>query len=268
MTTYIDTHAHLYLPQFDQDRPQMLRRAWDAGVKHLFLPNIDSESIASLYQIVDDAPQQCYPMMGLHPCSVKENFTHELSIAEKELKHSGRRFYAVGEIGLDFYWDTTFTQQQYEALEAQIEWAKELNLPIVLHCRNSFDQTFEVVKRHCGSGKLSGVFHCFSGSVQDAKKVANLGNFYMGIGGTVTYKKSELPQVIQSIDLSYFVLETDAPYLAPEPYRSAKDALQKRNESLYIVNIAQKIAQIKGIDVENVARLTTENALKLFQINT
>ncbi len=266
MPIFTDTHAHLYLHQFDEDRAEMMQRALTNGVTKIFLPNVDSETIADLYQLADAYPANCFPMMGLHPCSVKQNFEEELALAEKELKNSGRRFYAVGEIGLDFYWDITFREQQFIALEHQMNWAKELDLPIVLHCRNSFSETIDIVQQHHEGGKLTGVFHCFSGTVEEAIQVTELNNFYMGIGGSSTYKKSTLNEVIAAIDLSYFVLETDAPYLAPEPYRSAKNQHAKRNESAYLLNIAQKIADIKNISLEEVAEITTKNAMQLFKM--
>lgn len=267
MPVFTDTHAHLYFHQFDHDRNAMIQRALNNGVTRLFLPNVDSETIAAMYQTIDAHPHHCFPMMGVHPCSIKANFEKELALAEQELKHSGRRFYAVGEIGLDFYWDVTYRKQQFEALERQIAWAKELQLPIVLHCRESFAETFELVKNQAAGGGLSGVFHCFGGTVADAGKVAALDNFYMGIGGTLTYKKSELPEVIAAVDLQYIVLETDAPYLAPEPYRSAKNPAEKRNESAYVVNVAQRIAEIKRLSIDEVATTTTQNALTLFKMN-
>lgn len=267
MPVLADTHAHLYFHQFDHDRSTMIQRALNNGVTRLFLPNVDSQTIAALYQTADTFPACCFPMMGVHPCSIKADFEQELAIAEQELKHSGRRFYAVGEIGLDFYWDLTYRKQQFEALEQQIDWAKQLQLPIVLHCRNSFDETFEVVRNQAAGGGLSGVFHCFGGTVADAEKVAGLSSFYIGIGGTLTYKKSELPEVIAATDLKYIVLETDAPYLAPEPYRSSKNPAEKRNESAYVVNVAQRIAEIKRLSMEEVATTTTQNALQLFKMN-
>lgn len=267
MTVLTDTHAHLYLEHFDYDRDEVMKRALSNGVSRIFLPNVDGETIKALYSLVDNYPKNCFPMMGLHPCSVKENFEEELQTAENELKNSGRKFYAVGEIGLDFYWDLTFREQQFVALERQINWAKELNLPVVLHCRNSFTETLKVIQQHHATGNLSGVFHCFSGTVEEALQVSQLDNFYMGIGGVVTYKKTTLIEVIETLDLSHFVLETDSPYLAPEPYRSSKYRNEKRNESAYILNIAQKMAEIKKVSLEEVAHITTQNAIRLFQLD-
>lgn len=265
MPIFCDTHAHLYLEQFDEDRSQMLQRAWDKGIKYIFLPNIDVQSLSSLYDLVALAPQQCFPMIGLHPCSVKADFEHELEQIDSELSQKSEHFYAIGEIGLDFYWDLTHRTQQFEALEQQITWAKKYNLPVVLHCRNSHAEVYEVIKKHNDTG-FSGIFHCFSGNADDAQTiVAELPNFYIGIGGVITYKKGGLEAVVEASPLNRIVLETDAPYLSPEPYRSAKNKAERRNESAYIIEIAQKIANIKGTSIEEVAQITTQNALRLFK---
>lgn len=263
----VDTHAHLYANQFDKDRAEMLKRALNDQVNRLFLPNVDSRSIAGLYDLVKNHPEHCFPMMGVHPCSIKENYKEELERAKTELDQAPFKFYAVGEIGLDFYWDITFKEQQMEALRTQIQWAKEKKLPIVLHCRESMAETLAIVEE-MNEEALTGIFHCFSGNLEQAHRVIALGGFYMGIGGVITYKKSkELRSIVQALDLSHFVLETDAPYLAPEPYRSAKDRSLRRNESAYIVNIAKKIAEVKGVALETVAQITTTNAEKVFQID-
>ncbi|MGB1207125.1 MAG: TatD family hydrolase [Chitinophagales bacterium] len=265
---FIDTHAHLYLKNFEADRQEMIARALENQVNLMFLPNIDSSSIADMYNLVAAFPNNCFAMMGIHPCSIKENYEEELAIAKTELEQQKQLFYAIGEIGLDYYWDTSFKKEQQDALRRQIEWAKELRLPIVLHCRDSFDDTFEIVKE-MKDENLSGVFHCFGGTIAEAEKIIALGDFYMGLGGTTTYKKSgDLRTTIDAIDLKHFVLETDAPYLAPEPYRSAKNRKKRRNESAYVVATAQKIADIKNITLETVANVTTQNAETLFKLKS
>jgi TatD DNase family protein len=256
MLQFIDTHAHLYAKEFEKDRKKMLENSFSEGVNHLFLPNIDSDSIAGMLALEKEYPQNCFAMMGLHPCSVKEDFEKELAIVEKYL--SERKFVAIGEIGIDLYWDTTFFEQQKEAFTIQVAWAKKYKIPIAIHCRQSFKQTVELLAPLAGEG-LTGVFHCFGGSENSAKTIMDLG-FMLGIGGVVTYKKSGLDVVLPQVPLEYLVLETDSPYLAPVPYRG------KRNESSYIPIIAQKLADIKNISLEEVSIQTTENALKLFQM--
>jgi len=261
MIQLIDTHAHLYVEQFDEDRAAMLQRAYDAGVQKIFLPNIDSRHIDSLNQLAEEYPQQCFPMMGVHPCSIKDDYQTELDRAYQELKANPSRFTAIGEIGLDFYWDLTHKSQQVEALKTQISWAKEFGLPIVLHSRDSFNETFEIVQS-MNDENLTGIFHCFSGSTADAEKVIGLNGFYMGLGGVVTYKVSkEISETIKNIPLKHFVLETDAPYLVPHTYRKKK---HKRNESAFIVAIAEKIAELKNVSLEEVATVTTQNAMQIF----
>ena len=265
---FIDTHAHLYLKNFEADRATMIASALENQVNLMFLPNIDRSSIADMYKLVESFPNNCFAMMGVHPCSIKENYEEELAIAKTELEQKKQLFYGIGEIGLDYYWDTSFKKEQQEALRQQIQWAKDLRLPIVLHCRDSFDDTFEIVKE-MKDENLSGVFHCFGGTTEEAENIIDLGGFYMGIGGTATYKKSvDLRKTIEAIDLKHFVLETDAPYLAPEPYRSAKDRKKRRNESAYVVAVAQKIADIKNVTLETVANITTQNAETLFKMNS
>ncbi len=252
----IDTHAHLYLEDFDKDRNTLMQRMQDVGVEKVFLPNIDSSTTEALLRMETAFPARAYPMMGLHPCSVKEDVEKELQQVNKWL--SKRDFAAVGEIGLDFYWDTTFKEQQIQAFSTQIDWALQHNLPIVIHARNSIDKCIEIVSAK-QKGDLKGIFHCFSGTREQAEKIIELG-FLMGIGGIVTFKKSLLPDVLRNIDLDHVVLETDAPYLTPVPHRG------KRNESSYIPFIAAKIAEIKEISVERVAEITTSNALRLYRL--
>lgn len=247
----IDTHAHIYLPEFDADREAMLERAAGNGVTRILMPAIDSTTHPQMLA-AETARPHCSAMMGLHPCSVKEAYSQELVVVEAQLKK--RAFVALGEIGLDFYWDTTFREQQYEAFETQIRWALQYAVPIVIHSRNALDACIEVVRRYPG---VRGVFHCFSGTAAQAQSIRELG-FYLGIGGVVTYKKSGLDGVIEAIGLDSVVLETDAPYLTPVPHRG------KRNESSYLLLVAQKLAEVTGHTLEDVAAITTQNAVKLF----
>lgn len=250
----IDTHTHLYGKQFDGDRPAMMQRALDYGVSKFYLPGIDSECINSMMQMETDYPGQCIAMAGLHPCSVQQNYKAELQIVEDWL--GKRKFPAVGEIGLDFYWDKTYTEQQYEAFRYQIELALKYNLPIVIHTRNAMPETIAVVKKYASRG-LRGIFHCFGGSYEEAMEIIGLG-FYLGIGGVVTYKNSGLPEVLAKVPLQHIVLETDAPYLTPVPFRG------KRNESSYLKYVVEKLADIYKVQAEEIASVTTENAGKIF----
>ena len=252
---YIDTHTHLYDEQFLPEQDEMLERAIHAGVQKMYMPNCDSSTIANMLQIADKRPNNCFPMMGLHPCYVKENYKQELDIVIQWLKD--RKFYAVGEIGLDYYWDLTFKAQQIEAFETQIDLALRYDLPIVIHSRESTDDCIAIVHKK-QNGKLKGIFHCFSGTEEQAKQVIETG-LYLGIGGVVTYKKSTLPDIIKNIPVEHIVLETDAPYLAPTPYRG------KRNESSYIPIIADKIAIVKGMRIEEVESICTQNAENIFK---
>ena len=252
----IDTHAHLYLADFDDDRAELMQRAEEADVKKIYLPNIDSTTSAALLKMAADFPGRAVPMMGLHPCSVKENVAQELQAVHDWLdKHP---FAAIGEIGLDYYWDTTFKTQQQDAFSQQIDWALAYDLPIVIHARNALQDCIDLV-RSKQNGRLKGIFHCFSGSREQAEQIAELG-FLMGIGGVLTFKKSTLPEVLQSVDLQQLVLETDAPYLTPAPHRG------KRNESSYIPFIAEKLAEIKGVPLAEVAAITSRNAQALFPL--
>ncbi len=232
----------------------MLERAEKEGVKKILLPAIDSESHGALVELAAAFPVLCQPMMGLHPCYVKENFREELKIARNYLENGD--FVAVGEIGLDFYWDKTFTEQQYLAFEEQIRWALEFDLPIAIHSRNSTDECIDVVRRK-QNGKLKGVFHCFSGSAEQAQQIIDLG-FYLGIGGVITFKNGGLDKVFETIGLDRVVLETDAPYLAPVPFRG------KRNEPSYLKYVVEKLAGLKNVPIENIAEITERNVLELF----
>ncbi len=251
----IDTHTHLFAEEFDTDRAEVVRRALSAGIQKLFLPNIDSSSIASMLKLEAEFPQHCFPMMGLHPCSVNEKYGEELSIVEHWL--GKRAFSAIGEIGMDYHWDKTFIAQQKDAFSRQIDLAKKYSLPIVIHQRECFDDLFDIVQSK-NDKSLKGIFHCFTGTFEQAEKIISLAGFKMGIGGAVTYKKSELPEVLKKIDMQHMVLETDSPYLTPAPHRG------KRNESSYITFVAQKVAEVKGISVEEVDRITTQNADEIF----
>ncbi len=251
----IDTHCHLYLPEFDADRQAMLQRARDKGVQSFYLPGIDSSVIDSMLAMEAAWPQECFPMMGLHPCSVKENYKDELVLIEQWL--SKRNFVAVGEIGLDFYWDKTFLQQQYNAFRHQMELALQYNLPIVVHSRDAMKECVDTVKPYAAKG-LKGIFHCFGDSLDLAKEIIEMG-FYVGIGGVITFKKSGVAEIVKDIPLDYIVLETDAPYLTPVPFRG------KRNESSYITYVAEKVAEVKSISVDEVAEITTANAANIFK---
>lgn len=250
----IDTHSHIYLPDFDDDRDEIIQRAKNNNIKKIFLPNIDSSSIEMLYNTEKLYPGMCIAMMGLHPCSVKENYLKELDIVESEL--SKRSFSAIGEIGLDYYWDKTFINEQKEAFIRQMNLAKNFDIPIVIHSRDSTEDVISLVRQE-KSPKLRGIFHCFGGSVEEAQQITDLG-FLLGIGGVLTYKKSGLDQTLKHIDLRHIVLETDAPYLTPVPFRG------KKNEPSYITFVAEKLAEAKGMSLEEVCRITTENAENLF----
>jgi len=252
----IDTHTHLYLSDFAADIDEVIKRAGDEGVGKFYLPAIDSTETENLFALEKKYPDKCFAMMGLHPCSVKENYKEELNIVYNWLQK--RKFAAIGEIGLDFYWDKTFTEQQYKSFQQQIEWAIQFNLPVVIHTREAMQETIDVVKEHT-SKNLRGIFHCFSGTLQNALDVIETG-FYLGIGGVITYKNSGLAEVIKEIDLKHIVLETDAPYLTPVPFRG------KRNESSYLKYIVQKISEIKNISLQEVAEITTQNAGDIFSI--
>jgi TatD DNase family protein len=250
----IDTHTHLYLEEFKNDITDVIKRAKEIGVTKFYLPNIDSTSINDMMLLEKQFPHACIPMMGLHPCSVNEHYKSELKLVEEWLEK--RSFAAVGEIGLDYYWDQTFIKEQKEAYSLQIEWALQYNLPIVIHSRNSLQDCIDIVKEH-QNGKLKGIFHCFGGTIDEAKQIIDLG-FLMGIGGVVTYKNAGLAELLTHISTSHLVLETDAPYLTPVPFRG------KRNEPAYLIHVIEKIAEAKGISVDEVITATTANAQKLF----
>ncbi|MCB0485236.1 MAG: TatD family hydrolase [Flavobacteriaceae bacterium] len=251
-----DTHTHLYSKQFDEDRAEMMQRAINEGVSRFFIPAIDSGYNKAMFELEKNYPDHVFLMMGLHPTSVKENYLEELSLVKEWLDK--RKFYAVGEIGIDLYWDKTFLKEQQEAFKKQIDWAKEKELPIVIHCRESFDEIFEVLD-DVKDDKLFGIFHCFTGTKEQAERAISY-NMKLGIGGVVTFKNGKIDQFLNEIPLKHIVLETDAPYLAPVPYRG------KRNESSYIINVLDKLADIYNLTPEEIAAVTTRNSKEVFGI--
>lgn len=250
----IDTHTHLYVQEFETDIDAVMQRALDAGVNKMYLPAIDSGTHDAMMAIEERFKGRCYSMIGIHPCSVKADYKKELAIVSDLL--SQRSFAAIGETGLDFYWDTSFVEEQYLALDQQIKWALQYNLPLVLHTRSAILETIEVIQRYKNTA-LKGIFHCFGGTLAEARAIIDC-NFLLGIGGVVTYKKAGLDLVLPEIGLEHIVLETDAPYLSPVPFRG------KRNECSYLPFVAQKIAEIKSIALETVVKQTTQNAAKMF----
>lgn len=252
----VDTHIHLYADEFSADRNELIQQALNNNVTAFYMPNIDSTSIAGMYDLEEKYPANCFAMMGLHPCYVKENYREELSAVEAEL--SKRKFCAIGEIGIDLFWDKSFKKQQEEVFIKQMEWANDLNLPIVIHSRNATDEIISIIKQNQHL-KPKGIFHCFSGDIKQAKEIIEL-EFYLGIGGVVTFKNGGLDKVVSGIGIEKIVLETDAPYLAPAPHRG------KRNVPSYLSLVTNKIAELKNITADKVASITTENAKKIFVV--
>jgi len=250
-----DTHIHLYAEEFEADRSALINKAISNGVSRFYLPNIDSASISAMLDLEKEYPQQCFAMMGLHPCSVNQNVKEELKTVREWLNK--RSFAGIGEIGLDLYWDKTYFKEQQEAFVNQIDWALEYDYPIIIHVRNAFKETIELLKGFTTLPK--GIFHCFSGTVDEANQVLALGQFKLGIGGVLTFKNSGLDQVVQSIDIKHLVLETDAPYLAPAPFRG------KRNEPSYILEVAKRLAELKSLEMDVVAEITSKNAEEIFK---
>jgi len=255
---FIDTHTHLFASEFDEDIHHVIKDAVKHGVSKMLLPNIDSSTTNKMLKLSQLFPKNCFPMIGLHPCSVQQ------SSLEKEIEHVTKmldkhHFVAIGEIGIDLYWDKSTIEFQKQAFEAQINLAKKHQLPIVIHVRNSFKEAIEIVEK-LNDEKLSGVFHCFTGNLEEAQRIINLDNFYLGIGGVITFKNGGIDKIIDQINLDNIILETDSPYLAPKPFRG------KRNESKYILNIAQKLSEIYNIDIKQIADHTTRNAKKLFKL--
>ncbi len=260
---FTDTHTHSYYETEEHKLAEMMQRCLDKQVSRLFLPNVNSHTVPLVFALADEYPNNCFPMLGLHPCDVKSipdgdtaHFLVELDQIQQEM--NTRKIYAVGEIGIDLYWDKTTLAIQQQAFKTQIAWAKDLNLPIVIHCRDAFDEVFEILKEE-HDDKLRGIFHCFSGNAEQAQQIIDLG-FYLGIGGVVTYKNSGLDKAVADIDLQHIVLETDSPYLTPVPHRG------KLNESSYLIYIAQKVADLKQVSLAEVADITTENSYKIFNI--
>ena len=254
--TITDTHTHLYSEEFDQDRSEMIQRAIDAGVSRFFIPAIDSSYTAAMYDLEKNYPEQVFLMMGLHPTYVKENYLEELQHVEEEL--AKRKFYAIGEIGIDLFWDKTHLPEQQIAFRKQIQLAKQYKLPIVIHCREAFDQVFEILEEE-KSPELFGVFHCFTGTYEQALQAISY-NMKLGIGGVVTFKNGKIDRFLNQIDLKHIVLETDSPYLAPIPFRG------KRNESSYLLNVIDKLAVIYDLSAKEIATITTENSKVIFGI--
>lgn len=254
----IDTHSHIYLEEFKTDLPEVVSRAKAAGVIKLFLPNIDTSTIGSLLDVTSQYPDYCFPMIGLHPTSVNDTFESELSQMECLLKDN-KSMIAIGEVGMDLYWDTTFKREQEIALDKQIQWSLEYKLPLVIHSRNSFNELYTVLKNY-SKEPVSGIFHSFTGSLEEAEHLLEFENFKLGINGVVTFKKSELPEVLKQIPIGKIVLETDSPYLTPVPHRG------KRNESSYIRFTLEKLSEIYQISAEEAAGITTKNALKVFKM--
>jgi TatD DNase family protein len=251
-----DTHTHLYYETDLQKRAELMQRCFDNEINRLFLPNVDVESVAQVFDLVSAYPDNCFPMLGLHPCSVKDDW--EQVLAAIKASHQNHKIYAIGEIGIDLYWDKTTLTQQIVAFKQQIAWAKSLQLPIVIHCRDAFDEVFEVLEEEQGDD-LRGIFHCFTGNLEQAQTAISLG-FYLGIGGVVTYKNAGLDKILPQIDLSHIVLETDSPYLSPVPHRG------KPNESSYLIYVAQKVADVYQTGIETVADITTANSKKIFGV--
>jgi len=251
----IDTHAHLYAEEFADDRTEMIQRAIDAGIRAVILPNVDQSTIEPMLELEKKFPGYCFPAIGLHPTSVGENFEEELQVMESWL--SKRKFIAIGEIGIDLYWDKTFLKEQVICFETQLTWSLEKKLPVIIHVRDSFEETLQIVEKYQGKG-LRGIFHSFTGNEEQAVRILNSGNFKLGINGIVTFKNSGLKDVIRNINPENIVIETDAPYLTPAPHRG------KRNESAMISLVAEKLAEIYGIEINDVISKTTQNAINIF----
>lgn len=254
----IDTHSHLFLEEFLDDLPEVITRAREAGVSHIFMPNIDSTTVQPLRHVCQTYAGYCFPMIGLHPTSVQTNYEDELRIVEQELA-SHREYVAVGEIGMDLYWDPTYKDEQQVTLKRQLDLAVQYDLPVVLHCREAFPYIYKILKPYQHTS-LRGIFHSFTGTLTEAKHILEFPHFLIGINGVVTFKKSSLPEVLPHIPLERIVLETDSPYLTPVPHRG------KRNESAFIKYTLTKVAEVYGLPPQKVSEVTTESALKLFRI--
>jgi len=253
---FIDTHAHVYAAELTSDLDLVMKNALAIGINKIIMPAIDSSSLDAMLKVEQQFPENCIAMMGLHPCYVKENYKEELKLVEEWI--GKRKFIAIGEIGLDFYWDKTFTKEQHIVFETQMQWALDLNLPIAIHTRNAMGETIEAVKPFAKKG-LRGVFHCFSGSKESAEQIISMG-FHLGLGGVLTYKNAGVAEAVKDIPMEYLVLETDAPYLSPVPYRG------KTNEPAFMLEVAKKLAEIKSLPLHEIAAITTSNAEKLFEL--
>lgn len=251
-----DTHTHLYVEQFDNDRSEVIQKAIDNNISRFFIPAIDSTYYPAMFELENQFPENIFLMAGLHPTHVKDNFDEELTVVNKVLQE--RKIYAIGEIGIDLFWDKTYLKQQQEAFRTQITWAKEKNLPIVIHCRDAFDEVFKILEQE-KSKDLFGIFHCFTGTLEQAKLAISY-HMKLGIGGVVTFKNGGIDKFLNEIPLNNIVLETDSPYLAPTPYRG------KRNESSYLINILDKLVDIYGLPPEEIAQITTQNSKDVFKI--
>jgi len=252
----IDTHSHIYSEEFDTDRAETIQRAKEAGITHIILPNCDSETLPQMLSLEAEYPDYCNAAIGLHPTSVKENYREELELVKSELER--RNWVAIGEIGIDLYWDKTFLTEQIAAFQQQIDWALEYNLPVIIHVRDSFNETMDALAPYKNSG-LQGVFHSFTGAIEEAREIIAFGGFMFGINGIVTFKNSGLAAVIEQIELKHILLETDSPYLTPAPHRG------KRNESAYTQLVAHKLAEVYNCSLEQIGKETTKNALSLFK---
>lgn len=254
----IDTHTHLFVEEFDKDRDQVVQRAIESGVGVFLLPNIDVQTIESMHALSNKYPNNCFPMMGLHPGSVDADWKENLEIIREKLFLGN--YIAVGEIGMDLYWDKTNVEAQREVFSMQVEWAKELKLPVVIHSRDAFEEIYKILDK-LNDANLRGVFHCFTGSGKDAEKILEYGNFKLGIGGVLTYKNARIDESLRNVSLEEIVLETDSPYLTPVPFRG------KRNESAYMVHVAERLANVYGVPIKEVEEVTSRNAIELFDIN-
>lgn len=258
MMRLIDSHSHMFAAEFEQDITNALKSARDNGIEKIILPNIDLDSIEPMLALSAAHPGLCLPTLGLHPCSVQAGV--EAVLGRLKPLFDQHRFYAVGEIGIDLYWDKTYLKEQQYAFETQVSWAKELGLPVIIHVRESFNEVFDIIDK-LNSPELTGIFHCFTGNAEQAQHIIGYGGFKMGIGGVVTYKTSTLPEVLKSVDPKHLVLETDSPYLPPVPFRG------KRNESAYIIYVAKKLAEVYGMPLDEIAAITTKNAEQIFKLN-
>lgn len=259
MKGLIDTHAHLFEPEFENDLPEVVERARNVGVSQILLPNIDSTTIDRMLDVCENYPDICFPMIGLHPTSVKENFRQELDVMEGWLKKCPGRFVAIGEVGLDLYWDQTFCREQEIAFRQQLEWASDYDLPVVIHARDAFDLLYKIMSDY-KQKNLKGIFHSFTGTYEEAEKLLEFDGFKLGINGVLTFKKSTLPQVLQALPLEKLVLETDAPYLTPVPFRG------KRNETSFLKYTLAKVAEIFQMEDSEVMKITSKNAIEVFKM--